>query len=95
MTSKQELGEMLITGKQIDESIKGKDNWFAMDHNDPKFDLEYFEYRLAPKTTYYRVWQRAGADHVAIDHQTTKFNHFANWRQEPDIIHIHDFEITE
>lgn len=68
MTSKQQLGEMLITGKPMQERAESTNlheicHW--EDYDGEQFDIESCEYRLAPKTMYYRAWRFEGEIKIA------------------------------
>ena len=54
-TTKKELREMLATGEVIQERHTTQDRWWDLTDDDINFDVDYYEYRLKPKITYYCV----------------------------------------
>ena len=92
MTTEIELGEMLITGKQLQACNKHTGCW--KDKKGVIFDLGNVNYRLKPTITYYRVYRTEWDSEVFTAYSAMPFVEFDSWTHH-DRVHIHDFEIEE
>lgn len=59
-TTRKDLAKMLATDGVIQERYMNRGKWRDMKAGEDNFDLNYCEYRLKPKITYYRIYLQRG-----------------------------------
>jgi len=100
MTTRQELGEMLISGKDMQyRHVEKTGSW---EENHPKssyFDIQLLEYRIKPTIKYYRVVEDIDGIPIIYKQTTTKFPTWDEYCSQFSgtlmMKHVHDFEIPQ